>query len=98
MSEGPQNGLDTASDDTRSLVPQASTAGLRQRAFLNFVLAQYVTQGVYELDQEKLTPLLKLKYGNAIADAVDDLGSPEQIRVAFVGFQRYLYQGEEPQH
>jgi type I restriction enzyme R subunit len=70
----------------------------RQRAFLDFVLAQYVTQGVYELDQEKLTPLLKLKYGNAIADAVDDLGSPEQIRVAFVGFQRYLYQGEEPQH
>jgi type I restriction enzyme R subunit len=65
----------------------------RQQAFLEFVLAQYITQGVHELDQEKLTPLLKLKYGNAIADAVDDLGSPEQIRRAFVGFQRYLYEG-----
>lgn len=64
----------------------------RQQAFLEFVLAQYITQGVHELDQEKLTPLLKLKYGNAIADAVADLGSPEQIRGAFVGFQRYLYQ------
>jgi hypothetical protein len=34
-----------------------------------------VNQGVDELDTEKLSPLLKLRYHNAIADAVKDLGS-----------------------
>jgi len=64
----------------------------KQRGFLEFVLAQYVKQGVDELDQEKLSPLLKLKYQNAISDAVADLGSVEEIRYAFTGFQRYLYE------
>jgi type I restriction enzyme R subunit len=63
----------------------------KQRGFLEFVLAQYVKQGVDELDQEKLSPLLRLKYNNAISDAVADLGSVEEIRDAFTGFQRYLY-------
>jgi len=63
----------------------------KQQAFVDFVLAQYVKQGVDELDAEKLSPLLKLRYSNAIADAVADLGSPEQIRGVFVGFQQYLY-------
>ena len=62
----------------------------KQQAFLDFVLAQYVKQGVEELDQEKLTPLLVLKY-KAIADAGPELGSPKQIREVFVGFQKYLY-------
>jgi type I restriction enzyme R subunit len=66
----------------------------KQQAFVDFVLAQYVKQGVDELDAEKLSPLLKLKYNNALADAVKDLGSPEQIRQVFVGFQRYLYSAE----
>jgi type I restriction enzyme, R subunit len=47
---------------------------------------------VQELDREKLTPLLKLKYRNAIADAVADLGRPEEIGYLFAGFQKYLYQ------
>ncbi len=64
----------------------------KQGGFLEFVLAQYVKQGVDELDQEKLSPLLKLKYQNAISDAVADLGSVEEIRDAFTGFQRYLYE------
>ena len=38
------------------------------------------------------TPLLQLKYHNSIADAVADLGKPEDINKTFVGFQRYLYQ------
>ncbi|MFZ2123195.1 MAG: DEAD/DEAH box helicase family protein [Rhodoferax sp.] len=63
----------------------------RQQAFLDFVLAQYVKQGVDELDADKLTPLLRLKYHNAISDAVADLGGTVQIRTMFVGFQRYLY-------
>ncbi len=64
----------------------------RQEAFLDFVLAQYVKVGVDELAQEKLSPLLKLKYHNAIADAVADLGQPEEIGKVFVGFQKFLYQ------
>jgi type I restriction enzyme R subunit len=64
----------------------------KQQAFLDFVLAQYVTVGVHELDQQKLSPLLKLKYNNAISDAMAELGQPEQIRTVFVGFQKYLYQ------
>jgi len=62
--------------------------------FLDFVLAHYVTIGVEELDQAKLTPLLKLKYHNSIADAVADLGRPEEIGQVFAGFQQYLYQGQ----
>ena len=34
----------------------------KQQAFVDFVLAQYVKQGVDELDLEKLAPLLQLKY------------------------------------
>ncbi|HQR08438.1 MAG TPA: DEAD/DEAH box helicase family protein [Gemmatales bacterium] len=64
----------------------------KQQAFLDFVLTQYVKVGVEELDQGKLSPLLKLKY-SAIADAIADLGQPEQIKVVFRGFQKYLYVG-----
>jgi len=69
----------------------------RQQAFLDFVLAQYVTQGVDELDADKLTPLLRLKYHNAISDAVADLGGTTQIRTMFAGFQKYLYADEPSQ-
>jgi len=64
----------------------------KQRVFLDFVLSHYVSVGVDELDQEKLTPLLRLKYHNSIADAVADLGRPEEIGRVFSGFQKYLYQ------
>jgi len=64
----------------------------RQRLFLDFVLAQYVKVGVDELAQEKLAQLLRLKYHHAIADAVADLGKPEEICQVFAGFQKYLYQ------
>ena len=68
----------------------------KQQTFLDFVLAQYVREGVRELDQEKLTPLLRLKYHDSIADAVADLGRPEEIGTAFSGFQKYLYQQSAP--
>ena len=64
----------------------------KQQGFLDFVLSHYVSVGVDELDQEKLTPLLRLKYHNSIADAVADLGRPEEIGKVFSGFQRFLYQ------
>jgi type I restriction enzyme R subunit len=63
----------------------------RQRTFLDFVLSHYVSVGVEELDQSKLTPLLKLKYHDSIADAVADLGKPDEIGKVFSGFQQYLY-------
>ena len=63
----------------------------KQRAFVDFVLAQYIKQGVEELDQDKLSPLLKLRYKNALADAFADLGKPDQVRRVFVDFQKHLY-------
>ena len=67
---------------------------LKQKAFLDFVLEHYVSVGVEELDQEKLTPLLRLKYNNSINDAIADLGKPEEIGKVFAGFQKYLYQAQ----
>ncbi len=64
----------------------------KQQVFLDFVLSHYVRVGVEELDREKLRPLLRLKYHDAIADAVADLGQPEEIGNVFTGFQKYLYQ------
>ena len=56
------------------------------------MLAHYVSEGVEELDETKLGPLLKLKY-SALPDAFADLGAPDVVRGTFVGFQKYLYQG-----
>ncbi|NQU08516.1 MAG: hypothetical protein HQ583_08140 [Candidatus Abyssubacteria bacterium] len=68
--------------------------GDKQREFLDFVLDQYIRQGVGELDDEKLPSLIDLKYHNSIADAVADLGPADEIRALFVGFQPYLYQAQ----
>lgn len=62
----------------------------KQQVFLDFVLSHYISEGVEELDQEKLAPLLRLKYHNSIQDAVADLGA--DVGKAFTGFQKYLYQ------
>ena len=53
--------------------------------------ARDILRAVDELDAEKLSPLLKLRYG-ALNDAIQYLGEAEQIRQVFVGFQRYLYE------
>ena len=62
----------------------------KQLEFLDFVLAQYVKEGVGELDQAKLPDLLELKY-DAVSDAVAELGSVAKIRDVFIGFQQHLY-------
>lgn len=64
----------------------------KQQAFLDFVLAHYVSVGVDELAQDNLTPLLRLKYFNSLSDAILDLGVPEEIGRMFAGFQKFLYQ------
>ena len=52
----------------KTVISQEFTA--KEQTFLNFVLAHYVEVGVGELDSEKLSPLLRLKYGDSIDDAV----------------------------
>jgi len=74
----------------RALVFINSTFEVKQRAFLEFVLSHYVSVGVEELEQKKISQLLKLKYG-AIKDATDNLGEIPGIISAFTGFQKYLY-------
>jgi type I restriction enzyme, R subunit len=76
----------------RARIAISSRFNTKQQVFLGFVLSQYVKVGVEELDREKLSPLLRLRYNNAIADAVADLGRPEEIGYIFAGFQKYLYE------
>jgi type I restriction enzyme R subunit len=75
----------------KAKVEISSHFNTKQQVFLDFVLSHYVSVGVEELDQSKLTPLLRLKYHNSIADAVADLGNPDEIGSIFAGFQKYLY-------
>lgn len=84
----------------KDLVPRLERAGRakiqmndynqKQQEFLNFVLEQYVKEGVDELDDAKLPNLLELKY-QAITDAKNELGGIKSIREAFIGFQELLY-------
>jgi len=76
---------------TRAKVRIRAQFSDKQQTFLDFVLAHYVKEGVQELDREKLTPLLLLKYHDSLADALTDLGRPEEIGHIFAGFQKYLY-------
>jgi len=69
-----------------------ATFAEKQRAFLEFVLTHYIAEGFEELDQDKLAPLLQLRY-NAISDAILDLGPAAEIVKMFAGFQQYLYSG-----
>ena len=74
---------DRARQQIKSYTPQ-------QQEFLDFVLSKYVESGVYELDEDKLAPLLMLKY-KALSDAKKQLGDIPSIRNAFIGFQSHLY-------
>ncbi len=65
------------------------------QAFLDFVMGQYVAQGVEELDQDKLARLLELRY-QTLADATAELGAAPGIRAAFVGFQEHLFSEGAP--
>ena len=60
----------------------------KQREFVDFLLKQYVEEGVGELDDQKLPALIELKY-NTITDGISVLG--EDIREKFINFQQYLY-------
>jgi len=62
----------------------------KQRAFVNFVLSNYIKAGVDELDIEKLPPALVSKYGG-MYEAERELGNVEDIKRVFVDFQQHLY-------
>lgn len=63
----------------------------KKQAFLDFVLSQYVSEGVEQLDPDgKLSTLMEMKYGS-IEDGVSELGKPSEIREFFIGFQKFLY-------
>jgi type I restriction enzyme, R subunit len=62
----------------------------KQQAFLEFVLSKYIDEGVSELAQEKLPVLINIKY-SAMTDAIEELGSPVNIKDMFIGFQQHLY-------
>jgi type I restriction enzyme R subunit len=64
------------------------------QAFIDFVLGQYVAQGVAELDQDKLKDLLELRY-RTLHDAMAELGAAPAIRSAFVGFQERLFAAQD---
>lgn len=88
---------------TKDLVPRLERAekakiqlgdyNAKQQEFLNFVLEQYVQEGVEELDDAKLSPLLTLKY-KTISDAKQELGEIKSIRDTFIGFQEHLYRDQ----
>ena len=62
----------------------------KQRDFIDFVLTQYIGEGVGELAVGKLPDLIELKY-QSTHDAVQVLGSVQNIRQVFIGFQERLY-------
>lgn len=70
-----------------------SRYGYKQQEFIDFVLAQYIKEGVGELALEKLSSLIDLKYHNT-NDAAAELGEPAGILEVFVGFQKYLYMND----
>ena len=62
-----------------------------QQSFIEFVLEQYIKDGVDMLSDTVIGELLTLKYGSH-ADAQAVLGSINEIRELFINFQKPLYE------
>jgi len=63
----------------------------KQQVFIDFVLSQYIAEGVDELSPDKLPDLLNIKY-NGLEGAKQELGEIKSIREVFIGFQEHLYE------
>ena len=61
-----------------------------QKEFIDFVLSRYVEGGVDELDLNRLSSLIEIKY-NTIHDGLKVLGNVDDIRNTFIDFQKHLY-------
>ncbi len=62
----------------------------KQKEFVDFVLSKYVEGGVDELDINRLSDLIELKY-KTIHDGQKVLGNPDSIKKTFIEFQKFLY-------
>ena len=60
------------------------------REFIDFVLSKYVECGVDELDINRLSDLVILKY-KTLHDGQKVLGGADKIKKSFIDFQKYLY-------
>jgi len=63
----------------------------KQKEFIDFVLEKYAIGGVEELDMDRLSDLITLKY-KTVSDGQRALGDIDGIKNMFIGFQKYLYQ------
>jgi type I restriction enzyme R subunit len=61
-----------------------------QREFVSYVLRNYVTVGVDELDISRLSTVLTAKYGSLNA-AAQELGEVAGIQETFISFQQHFY-------
>ncbi len=62
----------------------------KQKEFIDFVLSKYVEGGVEELDIDRLSSLVELKY-RSLHDGQKKLGNTEKIKTTFIDFQKHLY-------
>ena len=76
--------VETSRDNIYNLV------GPKQRDFIGYVLRNYVSGGVDELDVGKLSTVLEAKYGS-IPTAEEELGPAKEIHRTFIEFQQQLY-------
>ncbi|GIS23033.1 MAG: hypothetical protein CM15mP123_09350 [Gammaproteobacteria bacterium] len=58
--------------------------------FIDYVLNNYIKDGIDELDDRKLGTIITNKYESNI-DAERELGDLDTIRDVFVKFQKHLY-------
>jgi type I restriction enzyme, R subunit len=61
-----------------------------QKEFIDFVLNKYVEGGIDELDIDRLSDLVILKY-RSLHDGQKVLGDVDEIKNTFIEFQKYLY-------
>ena len=61
-----------------------------EREFIEYALANYIKEGVDELDSSRLSKILEGKYGS-LDSAKQQLGSIPKIKDVFTGFQKDLY-------
>ena len=66
----------------------------KQKDFIDFVLGKYVEGGVEELDINRLSDLIELKY-HTVSDGQKVLGDIEDIKNTFINFQKHLYRDNE---
>lgn len=71
----------------------ATLLNQQQREFVDYVLANYVSDGIEELDASRLSRVIEAKYGG-VSEARVQLGAVEEIRETFIQMQKFLYEDE----